>query len=125
MSWMHRSHSPIWWAGELNTGDALNIHGYLRSSAATDICISNVLSQAQRKPTMLDERAQQRLIAGDRTRCLFRAFEELGQLAGREGGQRVHLGVAPDQFHGIELGGVARPQVGARARGGGGPRGAR
>jgi len=70
---------------------------------------------------MLDERAQQRLIAGDRTRRLFRAFEELGQLAGREVGQRVHLGVAPDQLANeapftIELGGVAREAVDLQPR---------
>ena len=64
---------------------------------------------------MCDERAQPGLVGGDRAECGLGLMHKLVEFRGREVGERVHLGVAPDQFDGIEFGGVPGQQVGVYA----------
>lgn len=82
---------------------------------ATDTCIFNVLSEAQRKIAMFDEGAQQRLIVADCEGGKLGLVEQLVELAGCEIRQGIGLGVTPDQLHGIEFGGVRWQQVSAHA----------
>ena len=64
---------------------------------------------------MLDEGAQQRLIAGDVAGNPSGPHEEFLKFGGSEIGQRVHLGMAPDQFDGIQFRGIGRQQMGVHA----------
>ncbi len=64
---------------------------------------------------MLDEGAQQRLIAGDVAGDPLGPYEEFLKFGGSEIGQRVHLGMAPDQFDRIQFRGIGRQQMGVHA----------
>lgn len=64
---------------------------------------------------MRDERAQQGLVGGDCEERGLGLMQKLVEFRGREVGEWVHLGVAPDQLDGIEFGGVAGQQVGVDA----------
>ncbi len=70
---------------------------------------------------MLNEGTQQRLIPGDAKGCQLCLHEEFREFGGRKVGQRVGLGVAPDQLDGIEFWGVRRQQVGPHTAASGKP----
>jgi len=60
---------------------------------------------------MRDEAAQQGLIGGDGEQRLLGTLAQGIRIGGRKVGQRIHLGMSPDQFDGVEFGRVAREQV--------------
>ncbi|HTR24383.1 MAG TPA: hypothetical protein VMI10_10390 [Terriglobales bacterium] len=64
---------------------------------------------------MAEKRLQQRLVVADREDGEMSLHEQIGELEGCVVGEAVHLGVAPDEFNGIELRGVGRQQLGADA----------
>jgi hypothetical protein len=61
---------------------------------------------------MLNARAQQRLVVADRVDGQLTLHDEIVQLKRSEVGQRIGLGIAPDQLDGVELGRVRRQQIG-------------
>ena len=70
---------------------------------------------------MLNEGTQQRLILGDVEGCSLRLPKKFRKFGGREIGQRVGLGVAPDQLDGIECWGVRRQPMGPHTAASGEP----
>src|SRR6266540_5128461 len=78
---------------------------------AIDSCLINVLSQAQKKRTVFEKRAQQRFIIGDEKGAHMSLGHQLVEITSGEIGHGVGFGVRPKGLDRVEFRGVWRQKT--------------